>query len=115
MQTEADRIATGLRMTTSRINVLIRGIRGKNRLGRDAGVLAREYLEQLRRNNANLAAGKLIGLDVSAFENLSPLPYITDIVGLSETRRKAREWYGVSDFLRDRQAVEPVRFLEAAE
>ena len=77
--------------------------------------VAREYLEQLRRNNANLAAGKLAGMDVSAFENLSPLPYITDFVGLSETRRKAREWYGVSDFLLYRPAVEPVRFLEAAE
>lgn len=115
MQTEADRIATGLRMTTSRINVLIRGIRGKNRLGRDAGVLAREYLEQLRRNYANLSAGKLAGMDVSAFEDLSPVPYITDFVGLSEERKRARQWVGVSDFLRDRPAVEPVRFLEAAE
>ena len=115
MQTEADRIAKGLQLTTNRIGTLIRGIRGKNRLGRDASLLAREYLEQLRRNNANIAAGKLAGADVSAFVKMEPIPYVDGLVGLSEARRKEREWYGVSDFLRDRPVVEPVRFLEAAE
>lgn len=115
MLTEADRIATGLRETTNRIGTLIRGIRGKNRLGRDARVLAREYLEELRRNNANITAGKLAGVDVSAFVKMAPIPYIDGLVGLSEARRKEREWYGVSDFLRARPVVEPARFLEAAE
>jgi hypothetical protein len=115
MQTEADRISRSLQLTTNRIGTLIRGIRGLNRRGKDASRLTSEYLEQLRRNNANLAAGQLIGADMTAFENLSPLPYITDLVGLSETRRRAREWYGVSDCLRTAPVVEPVRFLEAAE
>lgn len=115
MQTEADRISEGLQLTTNKIGTLICNVRGHNRRGRDASASAAKYLQELRRNYANLAAGKLAGADVSAFENLSPLPYITDLVGLSEQRKKAREWYGVSDFLRDCPVSEPVRFLEAAE
>ena len=115
MQTEADRIATGLRMTTNRIGTLIRGIRGMNRRGKDASRLTTEYLEQLRRNHLYIVRAEQIEADVSAFEDMAPLPYIDGFVGISETRRKEREWYGVSDFLRDRPAFEPVRFLEAAE
>lgn len=114
MATEADRIANGLRMTTNRIGTLISAIRGDGRRGRDATARAAEYLGQMRRNYANIAAGKLVGLDVSAFEKMAPLPYVDGLMGLSEERKRARQWLGVRECL-NLPAVEPFHFLEAAE
>lgn len=115
MQTEADRISESLRLTTNKLGTLISNVRGHKRRGRDASASAARYLEELRRNHANIVRASEIEHDVSAFPNLSPLPYITDLVGLSETRRREREWYGVSEWLRTAPVVEVVRFLEAAE
>lgn len=99
MQTEADRIATGLRMTTSRIGTLISAIRGDGRRGRDASARAAEYLEEMRRNHANIERADEIGADVSAFRALNPIPYRSQLVGLSEAVRKQREWLGVRECL----------------
>jgi hypothetical protein len=115
MHTEADRISESLQLTTNKIGTLISNVRGHNRRGRDASASASKYLEELRRNYANIVRAEEIEHDVSAFVDMDPLPYITDLVGLSETRRRAREWYGVSECLRTAPVVEPVRFLEAAE
>lgn len=114
MQTEADRIADGLRMTTNRIGTLISAIRGDGRRGRDPSARAAEYLELMRRSYANIVRADQIGADVSAFKAMRPIPYRSQLVGLSEAVRKQREWLGVKDCLR-LPAAEPVPFLEAAE
>lgn len=114
MQTEADRIATGLQLTTNRIGTLISAIRGDGRRGLDPSPRAAQYLEEMRRNYENIVRAEEIGADVSAFKALAPIPYRSQLVGLSEAVRKQREWLGVRNCLR-LPAVEPVRFLEAAE
>lgn len=116
MQTEADRIADGLRLTTNRIGTLISAIRGDGRRGLDPSTHAAQYLEEMRRNNANIERAEEIGADVSAFKALDPIPYRSQLVGLSEAARKKREWLGVRACLR-LPAVEAVRehFLIAAE
>jgi hypothetical protein len=114
MQTEADRIADGLRRTTNRIGTLISGIRGDGRRGRDSSARAAEYLEQMRRNYASIVRAEEIGADVSAFTAMNPIPYRSQLVGLSEAERNARKWLGVRECL-NLPVVEPVRFLEAAE
>lgn len=114
MQTEADRIATGLQLTTNRIGTLISAIRGDGRRGRDPSARAAEYLELMRRNYANIVRADQIGADVSAFKAMRPIPYRSQLVGLSEAERNAREWLGVRECL-SLPPFEPVRFLEAAE
>lgn len=114
MQTEADRIAEGLRLTTNRIGTLISAIRGDGRRGRDASARAAHYLKELRRNYANIERADEIGADVSAFREMNPIPYRSQLVGLSEAARKQREWLGVRECLR-LPAAEPMFFLEAAE
>ncbi|WP_421591138.1 hypothetical protein [Shinella sp. M27] len=114
MQTEADRIATGLRLTTNRIGTLISAIRGDGRRGRDASVRAAEYLAEMRRNYANIVRAEEIGANVSAFTEMNPIPYRSQLVGLSEAERNARKWLGVRECL-SLPVIEPVRFLEAAE
>jgi len=114
MQTEADRIAEGLRLTTNRIGTLIRAIRGDGRRGRDATARAAEYLQEMRRNNASIERADQIGADVSAFRKMNPIPYRSQLVGLSEAERNARKWQGVRECL-NLPVFEPVRFLEAAE
>lgn len=114
MQTEADRIATGLRLTTNRIGTLISAIRGDGRRGRDATARAAEYLEEMRRNYASIVRAGQIGADVSAFKAMNPIPYRSQLLGLSEAARNERKWLGVRECL-NLPVVEPVRFLEAAE
>ena len=114
MQTEAERIVTGLRMTTNRIGTLISAIRGDGRRGRDASARAAEYLREMRRNYSNIVRAGQIGADVSAFTKMNPIPYRSQLVGLSEAERNARKWLGVRECL-NLPFIEPVRFLEAAE
>ena len=114
MQTEANRIADGLRLTTNRIETLIRAVRGDGIRGRDASAHAAQYLEEMRRNNVNIERAEELKLDVKAFTALAPIPYRSQLVGLSEAVRKQREWLGVRNCLR-LPAAEAAPFLEAAE
>ena len=113
MTREANRLADAVRLNITDLDRVIVKIRGLHRRGLPAPKAASRYLEYVRRIYEFSEQAKSAGGRGPLFDNKhQPIPFLDQMVGFTAEQMQELRWKGVSDHLR---AVEPVRFLEAAE
>jgi hypothetical protein len=116
MQTEADRLADAIRENLPALDEVISTVRGLHRRGKPAPKASARYLAIVRRVYEFSTEAQAVGGKGPLFDNKhQPIAFRDQLVGFTAEQMQALRWKGVADCLRTAPAVEPVRFLEAAE